>query len=667
MAHPSLPLTDAESVQGVVTTEVGMNPTNAKFAGVSSAQVLGKVAEAVSQPYAPSLNFMDFFCPTMTYAEAFPLAAPSLRPLVEKSVANACVRCYFETYHNLYPVLEQNDFLLAYDAFYSGATPSPASLACVLLVIALGCDKRELFDAHLRAAYDLYGRLISQPFVASVQALILMTVCFLNAERDGQAILSIGLATQIAMSIGLHRSLYTHRHPHEFAFVLRDHNSRNCIWWTCYCLEKKLSFENGRCSTIHDDDCDAELPVLSQSSTPSLTWQTGSGSFTFLLSFIRLAQALSSISLKLFNRTASHLGTDELLHRIAVADNDLLAWRGSLPEHLQPDREPLYARRHQDAVAETGSEMLHCVYYNALVIIHRASLVFMTTQPSILQSHPNMRMAASDAVCLAAARALVRSANHLVLEQHTFPLLRWTNPYAINGVMALYIGVVQWPLRWSFQTDLSLMGSLWRCFKRSSDVSAVARFQSLINCMSGAAKAAESAANARDSGKGRDSGRGLASSASAPVVAVDNTSGDNESAVRESRSAIQSQTANTPNQPTTSWPGHDASVLSSASNLDSAATHVHTNSSWLITPAPSDLFSVASGSMGDVDLVSGDLHFGDFFGDQSTAWNMWPIVTGQDAIDHVPGLMDLSQPDSVAEATRDGVNGSAQVSSMGET
>jgi hypothetical protein len=92
-SHTSLPTTDTESVQGVVTTEVGVYPNNAKFAGVSSAQVLGKVAEAVAQPYAPNLNVMDFFCPTMTYAEEFPMAAASLCPLINKSIADTCVQC----------------------------------------------------------------------------------------------------------------------------------------------------------------------------------------------------------------------------------------------------------------------------------------------------------------------------------------------------------------------------------------------------------------------------------------------------------------------------------------------------------------------------------------------------------------------------------------------
>lgn len=109
-----------------------------------------------------------------------------------------------------------------------------------------------------------------------------------------------------------------------------------------------------------------------------------------------------------FNRAASHLSVDKLLHRIDAADGDLLAWRSSTPGNLQPDRKPLYARRQQNAVADTEAEMLHSAYYNVLVIIQRVSLV---------------SVAASDAVCLGAARALIRSAKCLVLAVARFQSL----------------------------------------------------------------------------------------------------------------------------------------------------------------------------------------------------------------------------------------------------
>lgn len=60
----------------------------------------------------------------------------------------------------------------------------------------------------------------------------------INTGRDSQALLSIAIAVNIAQSIGLHRSLSIHNHPHEFQFILKEHRLRSCVWWVCYCLDK---------------------------------------------------------------------------------------------------------------------------------------------------------------------------------------------------------------------------------------------------------------------------------------------------------------------------------------------------------------------------------------------------------------------------------------------
>ncbi|KAM0424277.1 hypothetical protein ACHAPT_010422 [Fusarium lateritium] len=405
---------ESETLQGVVTTEVGQFPKNAKFAGLSSPQVLARVAQEVFSPFS-QMNVMDFFCPMMT------------------EVADECVERYFEAYHVLFPILDELSLRQTYTTLYGPGEVriNVAQAACVLLVIALGSGSTEVFDSHLKTVFELYNHLISKPYLPSVQALILMTLCFLNAAKDGQAVLCIGFAAQMAQSIGLHRSLFIYRHPCEIAFVLKDHDLRSRIWWTCYCLDKKLSFEVGQISAIHDDECDAELPETSSLSSDG---PHETPPFNFLSSFIRLAKALSTISRKLFRRDVPSVDNNELVKRISEADRDLLSWRDSLPEHLQPDREPYGLG---DEVSETGSGMLHCIYYNALAIIHRASLVSTAGKVQVIKKHADRRISASDDICLSAARSLVRTVNILVMEHRNFRIPGMIHPYAINAVMAL--------------------------------------------------------------------------------------------------------------------------------------------------------------------------------------------------------------------------------------
>ncbi|KAJ9139381.1 hypothetical protein NKR23_g7851 [Pleurostoma richardsiae] len=304
------------------------------------------------------MNVMEFFSPMMTFGEELPVPLPALRPQIAKDVADKFVQRYFDTYNYLFPVLDESNFRHAYNLFYedAGIAINTGQIACVLLVIALGSNTVEVFDAHLHAAFLLYHNLVASPYLPTVQVFILMTLCFMNAGKDGQAILSIAYASHIAQSMGLHRSVHIHRHPRELAFILKDYHLRNRIWWTCYSLDKKLSFENGRPSAIYDDDCDAELPDSTQFSQSSIGLPDGS-SFIFLSFFVELAKTVSLISRSLFNRETSGVDNDELLRRIMTADRYLLAWRVSLPEELQPDRE-LYIS--SDDLLEVASTLLHC-------------------------------------------------------------------------------------------------------------------------------------------------------------------------------------------------------------------------------------------------------------------------------------------------------------------
>ncbi|KAJ5721731.1 uncharacterized protein N7483_009665 [Penicillium malachiteum] len=76
------------NVQGAVTTEVGRFPKVSKFAGITYPQVFAKSAEELFKSSTPHIDVMGFFCPTMKFAEEFPLESFDQIPLVDKSVAD---------------------------------------------------------------------------------------------------------------------------------------------------------------------------------------------------------------------------------------------------------------------------------------------------------------------------------------------------------------------------------------------------------------------------------------------------------------------------------------------------------------------------------------------------------------------------------------------------
>ncbi|KAJ5634263.1 hypothetical protein N7528_002105 [Penicillium herquei] len=306
------------------------------------------------------------------------------------------------------------------------------------------------------------------------QALYLM-----NTGRESQALLHIGIATNIAQSIGLHRSLSAHNHPHEFQFVLKEHSLRICIWWACYCLDKKLSFELGRPSTIYDGDCDADLPDMSQAFTPSTQSIIGTQIPNFFTYFIDLCQRLSNISSRLFSIHTSTLDGKTGISLISNADTLLQDWRASLPEDLIPGHDSFEPKSEIFSIA---ASILNCTYLNALVLVHRSSLIG-GSRSHYMRSHPDRRIAGSEKICVEAAHTLAHETNNLITEPRTIPVPRWINPYAINSIIAIFIALMRSPRRWSREVDLALLRSMHHCFQNREDPALMGRFESLLDML----------------------------------------------------------------------------------------------------------------------------------------------------------------------------------------
>lgn len=190
------PSVSIDTVHGVVTTEVGRFPRNSKFAGLSSPQVFAKSAEEHFKGIAPHINVMEFFCPTMSFAEELPHQPTEHRPLVVKEIADVCIQrksiCHLElllfandfkcftlgflnTYNQLFPILNFRAFCDAYLQFYdTGKCSDSAVVSCFFFAISLGSEDEEIGDIHFQAACKLQGDLLARPYISSVQALILM-------------------------------------------------------------------------------------------------------------------------------------------------------------------------------------------------------------------------------------------------------------------------------------------------------------------------------------------------------------------------------------------------------------------------------------------------------------------------------------------------------------
>lgn len=527
---PSASSRPHDVLEGVVVIETSRVPQKSKFAGMSSVHVLAKSAEELfkSEDRTGQVDVMAFFCPLMALSEEVATPPLMLRPLVEREKARKCLQKYFATVHCIAPVLDEDTtWRLFEDLYRDGSSSDVSRMCCLYLAIAIGDsspDGHATRNVHFTTVWSLYDRLIATPYLPSVQALVLLTLLLMNLHRDGQAYLAIGSAVRMAQSIGLHRRLAAHKRPQELVFVQKDIGLRSRVWWTCYWLDKKLSFEGGRPSCISDPDCDADLPTSDEVlSSSSLSRQSRQPAHPNVFSdLINLCKVLSLISSNLYSRDVAECSEEELLARISQAERQLRGWAETLPDGLRPGRAEslLAAFESQPASPQFGSRVLHCMYHNALLTIHRASLLSCANMSSegaqkmAAAARPDARIVASANACLSAAAGLARSVDEFVCTPRCCAMVRWAMPYILNSVFTLYIGVMKSSLSWSCETYIAIMTSLSRCVPlMHMDAQTTEGFNALFGRLRAAMEASRQKGLGVGSGSGSSIGQAPAAAA----------------------------------------------------------------------------------------------------------------------------------------------------------
>jgi hypothetical protein len=107
------------------------------------------------------------------------------------------------------------------------------------------------------------------------------------------------------------------------------------IWWCVYSLEKIISLELGRLSTIRDFECNQDAPSGTDVS-PSNSQRE------LFLALVQLAKLQSEMSERFASSRHMEETTDDIEHAIGVKmamvgelDQKLLDWTQSLPPHAK--------------------------------------------------------------------------------------------------------------------------------------------------------------------------------------------------------------------------------------------------------------------------------------------------------------------------------------------
>ncbi|RMZ74976.1 hypothetical protein DV737_g5567, partial [Chaetothyriales sp. CBS 132003] len=283
----------------------------------------------------------------LVYSIEVPLPPhPSLPPLPAQAKVDEHLSVFFSKIHPIYPIIDRDSALDSVKCLRARLEapnlvleptdyPQLASIYALLSASAdeAECRITEAGTSYLQGAYSLYSRLVAMPYVASVQALLLLAIVLRNRNKDGASWDILGQAIRIAQSIGLHRQLpftpTSLSSTHESAVgsaKVADINSR--IWWTAYILERAMQLETGRPSAIHDSECDQVLPH------PVLPLDSSGPCFDYFGALIRLARIQTSI-IHLHHHGAESRTTKDLLCEMGRLDRALLDFAAPFPEEIR--------------------------------------------------------------------------------------------------------------------------------------------------------------------------------------------------------------------------------------------------------------------------------------------------------------------------------------------
>lgn len=341
---------------------------------------------------------------------------------------------FFERVHPIYPVIDEPSFRSTWSQMYEAESTNhdciPFSLFC--LVVAIGDANRkppnDIARQPEQISHNLYEKswtmlhdCLAVPNLGTVQILLLHCIFHLQCGKPGFAWVLCGLATRVAQAVGLHR-----RSPEDLDLNDRDVRLRSKLWWVAYRLDgsvilqsfrparslvnadnhsRFLSMTQGRPASVTPLSFDMELTPVPLRERPLPTTAispSASDVYTWI-------SKLSQIQHRFCNVTNQTSTTSSLLNELGNIDTALLSWCRDVPMDCRPGEEILTPGHTGHLVTS-----LHLDYFNMVRAVHWASLICAQAKKDVLTSHPNPRIRGSEAICLSAARSLVKTFNEYV-------------------------------------------------------------------------------------------------------------------------------------------------------------------------------------------------------------------------------------------------------------
>lgn len=302
-----------------------------------------------------------------------------------RDVCDGLLREFFEHVQPSFSIFHRASFQAQYEAVWirDGRELDPWWVCALLMVLVFGTQALELERGskglsptaqarYLSIVMGNLGSLATTASLASVQALMLISLYHYNTGERSTAWTFIGQAARIAVSLGMHRD------GEDGNFGTVERNLRRLVWWQLFIFEQMLSLDLGRPGTGTDlVDVTVALPdptIMDQGDYP--------------LDYLKHAVALADLSIKVKRFVAAtsrdYEDPRKLAHSTMQAEDLhrlLLRWESHLGDLLDTEYPFAMARlRRMHLLLHVQYQHLTSVLGRPFVLAHAHHLALSRTQ-----------------------------------------------------------------------------------------------------------------------------------------------------------------------------------------------------------------------------------------------------------------------------------------------
>ncbi|KAF9887021.1 hypothetical protein FE257_010637 [Aspergillus nanangensis] len=211
--------------------------------------------------------------------------------------------------------------------------------------------------SYFARALSLVQMLPERTSITHLETLLLLSLFSYYLNRRNSALVLIGTAMRLGLSIGLNHNI-----PESQLIdpVERQHRIR--IWWTIYTFDRMWGSKMGQPSQILDDDIHLDMP---SNVSPSQLHDEQFSDTDHMTANINLARIVGETIAKLYSRRKYN---ETFLQRVQKLLKALRSWVETLPQHLRLNEdEPEMNHKHISS--------LHLAFNQCVILTTRPTLL----------------------------------------------------------------------------------------------------------------------------------------------------------------------------------------------------------------------------------------------------------------------------------------------------